>query len=1000
MQLANNELEFTLIDRLPPVATFEPISGTIINPLDSFKIIFTEPIRLLDNSVNLTAAALKSRIDMRYLSPPNEVIDYTPSINQSLTQIYLNPDSGLLEQDSISISFESSFEDFNDNPVDAMFASYKVADTTQPQFLDHSFSSDNRYIAIRMSEPVWRINDDGNLTGLDIRNFNASFIPSGGGAINVTIESVTDSSGIPLEGGEDSIHINLNVFGSPTGVETIQISAFNDSICDQSRNIMLSGQYTDQYELFPAPTVISNELSPENSYIQLNFSENVYSSYDNEPISLLDFELMFENNDGFCDTLTMLSITDMDNMEINSGADIIKINFSTEAIIASGVETFTILVYGDQPTIFNESGVYMDPETSIGPISLFDLLVPTYELNIDGQEPVAGDTIPKITFNEPIRNLDGSGIDNSNVDNHFTLFNVTYSVPVPFNASINQAKTEISVVPVDTFLSEHTIRLNMDANFSDLSNNNVQTELEQTFSIRDYIDPDFDSLILSDDNSTISMYFNDQIFSSNDQTGAPNLDDFNFIFSSNSGNATLSEITLIQALNGTSLIGGESSIKLTIEYDANASGQEYILIGPSSGNSLYDESGNSMKATSISDTIYLNDQLIPTIDTIDVWQGDYLAITEQNEIKIEFSEPLKEFDAVLISRKDPSGFSYTLDDTFFPDSITYIVDAPMMSLDTIDLIINKIEDYSGLSTVEISYRFLTPAMGDYSIPPNDTINFFDLNIFVEAWESGDFTKELGPVIGDYPHFKLSPTAGDGKFDLDDGMVFTRMWYWSLIRFGVSEIPVYVSGAKPDISFSNNQLIIHPPPGSKAGQIILSYNSQECGLSLRNTSPNNSGLFLNSGKSIQDKILIEYSSQKEESFPIEFDLTRKDDFETDISLTYSFMDENQNFIGQGDSIFQVSIIPDNFALYQNFPNPFNPTTRIKFDLPSPAKASINVFDINGRLIKTIADRDYDAGTHFVEWNGEDALNVSVSSGVYFYQIISGSYVKSFKMLLIK
>ena len=82
------------------------------------------------------------------------------------------------------------------------------------------------------------------------------------------------------------------MFGSPTGVETIQISSFNDSICDQSRNIMLSGQYTDQYTLFPAPTVISNELNIENSYIQLNFSENVYSSYDNEPISLLDFELM------------------------------------------------------------------------------------------------------------------------------------------------------------------------------------------------------------------------------------------------------------------------------------------------------------------------------------------------------------------------------------------------------------------------------------------------------------------------------------------------------------------------------------------------------------------------------------------------------------------------------------------------------------------------------------------------------------------------------------
>ena len=998
MQLANNELQFTLIDRLQPIATFEPVSGTTVNPMDTFKIIFSEPIRLLNDDVNLTVAALKSRIEMRYLSPPNDVIDFTPSINQSLTQIYLNPDLGLLEQDSISISFESSFEDFNDNVVDAMFASYRVADTTQPEFEDHSFSSDNRYIAIKMSEPVWRLNNDGNLAGLDTRNFNASFIPGGGGAINVTIASVTDSSGISLEGGEDSIHINLSVFGSPTGVETIQISSFNDSICDQSRNIMLSGQYTDQYTLFPAPTVISNELNIENSYIQLNFSENVYSSYDNDPISLLDFELLFEDNDGFCDALIMSSITDIDNFQINAGADIIKINFSTEAIIATGVETFTILVYGDQPTIFNESGVHMDPETSIGPINLFDLLVPTYELNIDGQEPVAGDTIPTITFTEPIRNLDGSGIDDNNVDNHFTLFNVTNSVSLPFNASINQAKTQISVVPVDTFLSEHEIKLTMDDNFSDLANNNLQTSLEQTFIIRDYIDPDFDSLILSDDNSTISIYFNDQIFSSDDQTGPPTADNFEFVFSPNGGNATVSEIALIQALNGTSLIGGEDSIKLTMEYDATASGQEYILIGPISGSSLYDESGNAMKVTSISDTIYLNDQLIPTIDTIDVWQGDYLAITEQNKIKIEFSEPLSVFEADLISRKDPSGFSFNSE--FFPDSFIYTVNAPLMSLDTIDLIIDKIEDYSGLSTVEISYRFLTPPMGDFSIPPNDTINLFDLNIFVEAWESGDFTKELGPVIGDYPHFKLSPTAGDGKFDLDDGMVFTRMWYWSLLRFGVSDIPLFVNGAKPDISFSDNQLIIHPPLGSKAGQIILSYNSQECGLSLKNASPNKSGLFLNSGESIQDKILIEYSSLNEETFPIEFDLTKKDDNETAISLTYSFMDEKQNFIGQGDSIFHISIIPDKIALYQNFPNPFNPTTRIKFDMPQQAKASVHVFDINGRLIKTIADQDYQAGTHFVDWHGEDALNMSVSSGVYFYKIISESYVKSFKMLLIK
>ena len=1000
MQQSANTIEFTLIDRLSPTASFVPISGTTVLPTDTFRISFTEPIRLLNNDNSITVADLKNLINMNYVSPLDTIIDFTPSINEALTQIYLKSDLDLLEQASLAISVGSSFEDFNDNTVDPMSASFIVADITPPVFENFNFSSGNRYISIKMTEPVWGKDDAGNLTGLDENDFNPSFIPSGGGANNVTIESVTNPSGILLEGGEDSIHINLNVVGSPTGVETIQIGASSNSIFDQSGNLMQPGQFTERYNLAPAPTIVSTELSLDNSYVQLNFSENVFSSFDNEPISLLDFDLRFENNEGFCDTLLMLSITDTNNLVINSEGDTIRINFSTEAIIASGVESFNLLVYGDEPTIFNESGVYMDPETSIGPINLYDLLVPTYEINIDGQEPVSGDTIPTITFSEPIRNIDNSSIDDNNVDNHFTLYNITDSADVPFNALINEEKNEIMVSPVDTFFSEHIIMLTMDSNFEDLFDNSVEMEDTLIFTIRDYIDPDFDSFILSDDNSTIGVFFNDQIFSSNDQTGAPEIDDFNIEFFSNNGNTTTADIILIQALNGTSLIGGETGIKFIMEYDASPGGQEYILIGPSSGNSLYDESGNSMSVFSTSGRIYLNDELIPTVDSIDVWQGDYLAITEQNDIKLEFSEPLKQFDAELTSRKDPSGFSYTVDSTFFPDSLTYRVNAPMMSLDTIDLIIDRIEDSSGLSTVEISYRFLTPAMGDYSIPPNDTINLLDLNIFVEAWEAGDFTKELGPVIGDYPHFKLSPSAGDGKFDLDDGMVFTRMWYWSLIRFGVSEIPRYLTGVKPDMSFSDNRLIIHPPPGSKAGQIILSYNSQECGLSLKDISPNKSGLFLNSGESIQDKILIEYSSHKEETFPIEFDLTKKDDYETSISLTYSFIDENQNFIGQGDSIFQVSIIPDKIALYQNFPNPFNPTTRIKFDLPAPAKASIYVFDINGRLINTIADRDYDAGTHFVEWNGEDGLNMSVSSGIYFYQIISGPYVKSFKMLLIK
>ena len=1001
MVQAGNTIDTVLFDLLPPLATFTPSSGATVLPTDTFTISFSESIRLINNSDDITVADIKNLVSMNYSFPIDTIIDFTPSINSSLTQIYLNPDLSLLEQASLSISFISGFEDSNDNAVDAMTAVYTVADITSPTFDSSSFSSGNRYISIVMTEAVWGLDDEGELIGLGVNDFNLSFNPGGGEAENVTIESVTNTSGVLLEGGENIIQINLNVLGSPTGTESIQIGAFSNNIVDQSGNIMEPGQFTSVYNLAPAPTIISSELSLDNSYVQLNFSENIFSSFDNDPIGLQDFQLVFQNNGGFCDTLVRVSITDTNNVEINSGEDTIRINFSSDTIIASGIESFIINVAGDEPSVFNESGVYMDPEASVGPFVLYDLLVPTYELNIDGQDAVAGDTIPIITFSEPIRNLDNSSIDNSNVDNRFSLYNLTDSIEVLFNASINEAKTEITVAPLDTFLSEHIIRLNMDSNFEDLADNRVQSATELIFTIRDYIDPDFDSLVLSEDNSVLSIYFTDQIFSSDNQTGSPEIDDFNLEFFSNDGNATSAEATLIQGLNGTSLIGGESSMKFIMEYNESPSGQEYILISPSSGNSLFDESGNAMAVSSKSDRIYLYDQLIPTIDTIDVWQGDYLAITEQNEIKLEFSEPLKRFEANLFSRKDPSGFTYTVDSTHFPDSVIYMVNAPLMSLDTIDLIIDRIEDSSGLSTVEISYRFLTPAMGDYTIPPNDTINLFDLDIFVEAWETGDFTKELGPVIGEYPHFKLSPNAGDGKFDLDDGMVFTRMWYWSLLRFGISEIPRYLTGVRPNISFSDNQLIIHPPLGSKAGQIILSYNGQAYGLTLKNSSPNKSGLFLNSGQSIEDRILIEYSSYKEEIFPIEFDLAKNNNHhEPNILLTYSFMDKDQNFISQGDSTFQVVIIPDKIALYQNFPNPFNPRTRIKFDLPISTRASINIFNINGRLIKTLADRDFDAGTHFVDWGGEDEFNMSVSSGLYFYQIISGEYVKSFKMLLIK
>jgi hypothetical protein len=89
-----------------------------------------------------------------------------------------------------------------------------------------------------------------------------------------------------------------------------------------------------------------------------------------------------------------------------------------------------------------------------------------------------------------------------------------------------------------------------------------------------------------------------------------------------------------------------------------------------------------------------------------------------------------------------------------------------------------------------------------------------------------------------------------------------------------------------------------------------------------------------------------------------------------------------------------------ALEQNVPNPFNPTTTIRFTLPSRSDVKLMVFDATGRLVRTLVDRAEDAGVHTALWDGRDGDGAPVSSGVYFCRMQAGSHVQSRKMVLLK
>ncbi|MFZ1683885.1 MAG: DUF4038 domain-containing protein [Candidatus Zixiibacteriota bacterium] len=114
---------------------------------------------------------------------------------------------------------------------------------------------------------------------------------------------------------------------------------------------------------------------------------------------------------------------------------------------------------------------------------------------------------------------------------------------------------------------------------------------------------------------------------------------------------------------------------------------------------------------------------------------------------------------------------------------------------------------------------------------------------------------------------------------------------------------------------------------------------------------------------------------------------------------SSMDESDVLARQATG-FESEGIPDKFSLSQNYPNPFNPTTTIEFSLQASGNVTLDVFNLLGQRIRTLADGVMEAGTHRVEWNSRDDHGSTVSSGVYFYRLTAGEFVESKKMMLLK
>ena len=102
----------------------------------------------------------------------------------------------------------------------------------------------------------------------------------------------------------------------------------------------------------------------------------------------------------------------------------------------------------------------------------------------------------------------------------------------------------------------------------------------------------------------------------------------------------------------------------------------------------------------------------------------------------------------------------------------------------------------------------------------------------------------------------------------------------------------------------------------------------------------------------------------------------------------------------DEASRLIDLPTQAALYQNYPNPSNPSTIIRYDVAGPGQVSLRIYSVTGALVKVLEARQRDRGRYEVGWNGQNDRGERVGSGIYFYRLTAPGYSRTRKIVLVR
>lgn len=259
--------------------------------------------------------------------------------------------------------------------------------------------------------------------------------------------------------------------------------------------------------------------------------------------------------------------------------------------------------------------------------------------------------------------------------------------------------------------------------------------------------------------------------------------------------------------------------------------------------------------------------------------------------------------------------------------------------------------------------------------------------------------ERRPLLEDWDFVTTVPAHGESIYHVIVGTLAdstrTLGMHWSVFMVrAASHDPFTFFDSAPDSGYSLDNTPPDPPT-----EFVVSYGTPE-GTHLRWTRPDAPDLLgykvfrSPTGSALTERDFVTLTTKTEWT-----DALDASGFLYHIASVDSAGNESKPI--PPDRETGKTDVPAHLALQQNAPNPFNPSTTIRYDVPAPGgHVTLAVYDVQGRLVRTLLDRRESAGSKSVGWDGRNNAGSRVASGTYFYRIKSGGNVLTRKMTLLE